>query len=94
MFNTISQKVRSRSYSKHLTQSRKNKTQSFIKQFPKNFDFIKENKGCLNAERLDTGAYKVTFQSKATNRTAFAYGGSFEQAYYNMIRMFNLKYSL
>ncbi|MDD1538622.1 hypothetical protein [Riemerella anatipestifer] len=93
MFNTISQKVRSRSYSKHLTQSRKKKTQSFTKQFPKDFNFLKENKGCLNAERLDTGSYKVTFQSKATNRTAFAYGSSFEMAYYNMIRMFNLKYS-
>ncbi|AZZ59680.1 hypothetical protein OKE80_10720 [Riemerella anatipestifer] len=86
--------AKNRRWSKFLAKRRLEKTQFFIKQFPKNFDFIKENKGCLNAERLETGAYKVTFQSKATNRTAFAYGSSFEQAYYNMIRIFNLKYSL
>ncbi|MCW0492486.1 hypothetical protein [Riemerella anatipestifer] len=91
MKNTL---TKNRRNTRFLAKRRLEKTQSFIKQFPKNFDFIKENKGCLNAERLDTGAYKVSFKSKATNRTAFAYGSSFEQAYYNMIRMFNLKYSL
>ncbi|AFR36235.1 hypothetical protein [Riemerella anatipestifer] len=85
--------AKNRRWSKFLAKRRLEKTTNFIKQFPKDFNFLKENKGCLNAERLDTGAYKVTFQSKATNRTAFAYGSSFEMAYYNMIRMFNLKYS-
>ncbi|MDD1553168.1 hypothetical protein FO615_06195 [Riemerella anatipestifer] len=90
MKNTL---TKNRRNTRFLAKKRLNKTQSFTKQFPKDFNFLKENKGCLNAERLDTGSYKVTFQSKATNRTAFAYGSSFEMAYYNMIRMFNLKYS-
>ena len=57
------------------------------------FNFIKINKGRVTVSKMPIGSYKSSFASKATGRTAFAYGQSFHEAYRNMIRLFNLKYS-
>ena len=56
------------------------------------FQFVKDNKGGITARMIETGAFKVSFSSDATGRTAFAYGKSFEKAYQNLIRNFNQKY--
>ena len=56
------------------------------------FQFVKDNKGSITTRMIETGAFKVSFSSDATGRTAFAYGKSFEKAYQNLIRNFNQKY--
>lgn len=87
--------TKNRRYRKFLVNRRKQKVQTFKKSYPKTpFLFAKEQGGSLFAQRIETGAYLIKFSSKRTGRSAFAYGGTFEQAYYNMIRMFNLKYGV
>lgn len=55
--------------------------------------FLRENKGSLNVQKIETGAFRAIFTSKATGRKAFAYGRTFNGAFQNMIRLYNLKYS-
>lgn len=57
------------------------------------FNFIRLHKGSVTVSKMPIGSYKSSFASKATGRTAFAYGQNFKEAYQNMIRLFNLKYS-
>ena len=57
------------------------------------FNFIRHNKGSVTVSKMTIGSYKASFASKATGKTAFAYGQSFQEAYRNMIRLFNLKYA-
>lgn len=59
-----------------------------------NFNFIKINKGSVSVCCMPWGAYKASFSSKSTGRTAFAYGADFGNAYKNLVRLFNLKYSV
>lgn len=55
--------------------------------------FIRENQGSVSFNRMPAGSYRAVFNSKTTGRKAFAYGQTFQGAYQNMIRLFNLKYS-
>ncbi|SDE69340.1 hypothetical protein [Riemerella columbipharyngis] len=89
----ITKTTKNRRWKRFLLKRRSEKVQSFIKSYPrKAFTFVKEKQGHLFAQRIETGAYKVEFRSKITGRSAFAYGASFEAAYHNMIRMYNLKH--
>lgn len=58
-----------------------------------NLQFVKDHQGSISASRLNTGAYRVVFSSKATGRKAFAFGQTFHGAYQNMIRLYNIKYA-
>ena len=69
-----------------------NKWRKYFNKPTNVFQFVKDNKGSISARMIETGAFKVSFSSEATGRTAFAYGKSFEKAYQNLIRNFNQKY--
>ena len=69
-----------------------NNCMAALKKPQNTFQFVKDNKGSITARMIETGAFKVSFSSDATRRTAFAYGKSFEKAYQNLIRNFNQKY--
>lgn len=90
MKNTL---IKNRRNIRFLVRRRLGKVQSFTKQFPKTFTFVEQHQGKIFAKKLDTGAYQVRFKAK-DGRSAFAYGGTFEMAYQNMIRMFNQKYTV
>lgn len=85
--------TKNRRYGKFLVRRRLGKVQSFTKHFPKSFTFVEQHQGKIFAKKLDTGAYQVRFKAK-DGRSAFAYGGTFEMAYQNVIRMFNQKYAV
>jgi len=85
-------KSKNRSFSTFLVQRRKS---FLIKRTSKNgLNFLEINKGELTLSKMDIGSCRVAFESKITGRTAFAYGPTFGSAYHNMIRLFNLKYSI
>lgn len=80
-----------RNHSKFLVQRRK----SFLpkKDQPQNFNFVKQNQGSISASTISKGIIKCLFSSKATGKTAFAFGPTLGDAYQNMIMKFNLKYA-
>ncbi|ANF51764.1 hypothetical protein A0O34_15170 [Chryseobacterium glaciei] len=90
MLNPV-KNTKNRSFSKFLGQRRK----SFLpkKEQPQNFDFVKQNQGSISASTISHGIIKCLFSSKATGKTAFAFGPTLGDAYQNMIGKFNLKYS-
>lgn len=85
------------------TKNAKNRRQSMFlgarrrffltKRTPKlDFNFLRINFGSIIQTRMPWGAYRVTFSSRKTGRTAFAYGADFQTAYQNMIKLFYVKY--
>ena len=60
---------------------------------PETFGFLRANKGSVTVHKMPIGTYKVSFNSKETGRTAFAYGKNFEKEYQNMIILFTIKYN-
>lgn len=77
--------------SKFLGQRRKfflNKKVKF-----QNFDFVKINKGSISTSLISEGIIKCIFSSQTTGKSAFAFGPSLNDAYHNMIRKFEQKYS-
>lgn len=87
----VTKTTKNRSTSKFLGQRRK----SFLtKRNSRNgLNFLKINKGAVTRTTMPSGSVRLTFESKATGRTALAYGQDFFKAYKNLITMFNLKYS-
>lgn len=58
-----------------------------------NFNFEQAHEGSLSSDLLSPGIFKCIFSSEKTGRSAFAFGPTFEAAYENMIRKFNVKYA-
>lgn len=58
------------------------------------FQFLKINKGAVTRTTMPSGSVRLTFDSKATGRTALAYGKDFFHAYQNLVRLFYLKYAV
>lgn len=90
---------------RNVTQNPKNRRQSkflgkrrqffLTKRISKiGLQFLKINKGKVTLSKMDIGSCRVAFESKATGRTAFAYGSDFRAAYENMIKLFYLKYAV
>ncbi|MCT3672014.1 hypothetical protein HZP71_02155 [Elizabethkingia anophelis] len=57
------------------------------------FNFVRTNEGRVSSDLLSPGIFKCIFSSEKTGRSAFAFGPTFEAAYENMIRKFNIKYA-
>ena len=83
---------KNRSRSKFLGQRRKS---FFTRRTAKlGFKFLKINKGAVTRTTMPSGSVRLTFDSKATGRTALAYGKDFFHAYQNLVRLFYLKYAV
>lgn len=89
MLNNSTHAAKKPNNSKFLGKRRK----SFLSRRTPSLAFVRENKGTLSVCTMPFGAKRATFQSRATGRTAFAYGSDFATAFRNMVRNFNLKYS-
>ena len=84
--------TKNRSRSKFLGQRRKS---FFTRRTAKvGFQFLKINKGAVTRTTMPSGSVRLTFESKATGRTALAYGKDFFHAYQNLVRLFYLKYAV
>ena len=83
--------TKNRSNSKFLFNRRKN---SLAKRKPQNFSFVKENHGNMIIRKTEFGTYKCVMIVPTNGKGAFAYGRTFTKAYQNMIRNFNLKYTI
>lgn len=83
--------TKNRSRSKFLGQRRK----SFLtrRTAKLGFQFLKINQGSVTRCTMPSGAIRLTFESRATGRTALSYGRDFFHAYENLIRLFYLKYA-
>ena len=83
---------KNRSRSKFLGQRRKS---FFTRRTAKiGFQFLKINQGKVTRTTMPSGSVRLTFESKATGRTALAYGKDFFHAYQNLVRLFYLKYAV
>ena len=83
---------KNRSRSKFLGQRRKS---FFTRRTAKlGFQFLKINQGTVTRTTMPSGSVRLTFESKATGRTALAYGKDFFHAYQNLVRLFYLKYAV
>lgn len=83
---------KNRSRSKFLGQRRKS---FFTRRISKiGFQFLKINQGTVTRTTMPSGAVRIIFESKATGRTALAYGRDFFCAYENLVRLFYLKYAV
>ena len=78
--------LKNRSRSKFLVQRRKRNFQKDFKEFSK-----KNNASYLGIISWDN-TYRCIFQSEC-GKNAFAWGRTRSRAFYNMVKMFNLKYS-
>ena len=87
----ITKNAKNRRQSKFLGQRR---TFFLTKRISKiGLKFLKINQGKVTQSKTEAGSLRVTFESKHTGRTAFAYGADFRAAYENMIKLFYIKYA-
>ena len=74
--------------------ARKGRFSNFLAtRTPQNFDFLRKHSAMMSTRKTEMGTIKCTVIVPTTGQGTFAYGRTFDRAYKNVIKNFNLKYN-